>query len=247
MGYAARDFDVAARAALFNGVQPPVIARVLATTRIVRLSKRQVLIRQGQRTPSFFIILDGWIKLYRNIYSGEEAVIDVLTRGSILAMSDAMTGTCFPATAEAICDVRVLQMPAGHMLYWMRTVPQIALNMIVLNSQLHDRLARQVEVLKTKSSLQRVAEFLASLCPTAAGPCVVTLPYEKTVIAGRLGMKPESLSRALAKLKAVGVQLAASCVTVRDVRALHRVCGEETPTGLAMQATARPAANVSGP
>ena len=36
---------------------------------------------------------------------------------------------------------------------------------------------------------------------------MVTLPYDKFLIAGRLGMKPESLSRSFSKLKTVGVRI----------------------------------------
>ena len=48
---------------------------------------------------------------------------------------------------------------------------------------------------------RRVAEFLVALCPVDAGPCVVALPYDKETIAGRLGLRPESLSRAFGRLK----------------------------------------------
>jgi len=41
------------------------------------------------------------------------------------------------------------------------------------------------------------------------------------LIAGRLGLKPESLSRAFAKLKSLGVDVRASHVLVEDVARLR--------------------------
>ena len=49
------------------------------------------------------------------------------------------------------------------------------------------------------------------------------LPYDKSLIAGRLGLKPESLSREFAKLRAVGVDVRASTVVVRDMALLCRL------------------------
>ena len=61
-------------------------------------------------------------------------------------------------------------------------------------------LVSQLEQRKAQTGAQRVAEFILEFCEVEKGGCVVTLPYDKVLIAGRLGMKPESLSRAFAKL-----------------------------------------------
>ena len=82
------------------------------------------------------------------------------------------------------------------------------------------RLVQDIEHLKAQTGIQRVAEFLASLCPAGPGPHTITLPYDKTLIAGRLGLQPESLSRAFAKLRKVGVQIHASHVVVNEVSKL---------------------------
>ena len=66
-------------------------------------------------------------------------------------------------------------------------------------------LVSQLEQMKRLTAPQRLADFLLTLCPNEEGPCEIKLPYEKSLIASRLGMKPESLSRALAKLKPLGV------------------------------------------
>ena len=48
-------------------------------------------------------------------------------------------------------------------------------------------LVQQVEQLKTQSGVQRVAEFLASLSLAEHGHRALVLPYDKILIAGRLG------------------------------------------------------------
>ena len=68
--------------------------------------------------------------------------------------------------------------------------------------------------------MQRVAEFLLDLA-AGDGACTVALPYNKTLIAGRLGMKPESLSRAFAKLRELGVRVNQSSAAISSVSRLH--------------------------
>jgi hypothetical protein len=53
------------------------------------------------------------------------------------------------------------------------------------------------------------------------------LPYDKVLIAVRLGLKPESLSRAFAKLRSIGVAVHASHVAVSDVAKLRQLASDE--------------------
>ena len=78
-----------------------------------------------------------------------------------------------------------------------------------------------------QSSVQRVAEFLASLCEVDNGSCEIALPYDKVLIAGRLGITPESLSRAFAKLKSFGVAVHYSHVAVADITRLRQLAAGE--------------------
>jgi hypothetical protein len=98
-------------------------------------------------------------------------------------------------------------------------------------------LVQQVEHLKAQSGVQRVAEFLASLSLAEQGRCALALPYDKILIAGRLGLTPESLSRAFAKLRGVGVTINASQVNVRDIVELRRIAADDRN---AVRGTLRP-------
>jgi hypothetical protein len=53
------------------------------------------------------------------------------------------------------------------------------------------------------------------------------LPYDKALIAGRLGMQPESLSRAFARLKQIGVHIEQNIAIIDDVGRLRHYVGSE--------------------
>jgi len=76
--------------------------------------------------------------------------------------------------------------------------------------------------------LTGVAEFLLELAPCKEGACEVVLPYDKVLIAGRLGMKPESQSRAFVRLRDQGVTIRQNNAVIEDVTAL-RAFAEEDP------------------
>jgi CRP-like cAMP-binding protein len=223
----AADLGIVSRIAVFRELKPEMIRRVIAPATVVALDERETLFRQGDAATAFFIVLEGWIKLYRLTFSGDEAVILVLTKGGSFAEAVAFTGDVYPATAEAVTDARVVRIPADHVVRCIRENPDIALAMIASTSQHLHHLVQQVEQLKAQSGIQRLAEFLASLSPVDNGPCTIALPYDKALIAARLGLKPESLSRAFAKLRAIGVEVRASYVAVEDVARLRRLAADD--------------------
>jgi len=221
------DIEIVSQIAVFRGLKPATVQRVIAPASVVTLDAHEPLFRQGDPATAFFIMLDGWIKLYRITFSGDEAVLLILTRGSSFAEAVAFTGSSYPATAEAVSQARVVRIPADHVVRCIRDDPDIALAMIASTSQHLHHLVQQVEQLKAQSGVQRVAEFLASLCPVESGSSIVALPYDKLLIAARLGIKPESLSRAFAKLRTIGVEVRASHVVIGEVERLRQLAADD--------------------
>lgn len=233
----AGDLQVITRVAIFRGLRSETVEHVIAPATGVMLRPHEGLFRQGDPATAFFIVIDGWIKLYRITPSGEETVIHILTKGGSFAEAVAFTGNRYPATAEAVTDARVARVPADHVVRCIRESPDIALAMVASTSQHLHHLVQQVEQLKAQSGLQRVAEFLASLSVTKRGKCAIALPYDKVLIAARLGLTPESLSRAFARLKAVGVVIDASQVVIKDIAKLRQIAADERS---AVRGTLRP-------
>jgi CRP-like cAMP-binding protein len=221
------DIDVVRRINVFRGLNPLMVERLIAPAVVQSFSEREAVFRQGDPATAFFIVVDGWVKLYRITMAGDEAVIHVFAKGDSFAEAVAFTGHPYPATAEAVSAARIVRIPADHVVKCIRGMPDIALAMIASTSQHLHHLVQQVEQLKAQTGVQRVAEFLASLCPPDDRPCTIALPYDKALIAGRLGLKPETLSRAFAKLRSVGIDVHASHVIVKDPRRLRRLASDD--------------------
>jgi CRP-like cAMP-binding protein len=213
--------DIAARIPVLGGLKPESLAVLMTAANVVNLRPGHVLFRQGEPAGAFFIIVDGWIKLYRVTPAGDEAVLNVLTTGEGFAEAVTSASGRYPATACAVTRARVLMIPADHVVNCIREMPDIAIAMIASTSQHLDQMVQRIEQLTAQSATQRVADFLTSLAPCTNGPCTISLPYDPAVIAGKLGLKPESLSRVFAKLRSVGVDVCASHVIVREMARLR--------------------------
>jgi len=223
----AGDLQIITRVPVFRGLKPETVQNIIAPAIAVALRPHELLMRQDDPATAFFIVIDGWVKLYRNNRSGDETVIEIMTKGQSFAEAVAFTGNRYLATAEAVSEARVGRIPADHIVRCIRHSPDIALAMIASISQHMHHLVQQVEQLKAQSGVQRVAEFLASLSLAEQGHCAVALPYDKILIAGQLGLTPESLSRAFAKLRTIGVVVDASHVVVKDIAKLRQLANDD--------------------
>lgn len=183
---------------------------------------------QGEPANAIFIVLDGWVKLYRIAPNGAEAVVGVFTKGRSFGEAVAFSHGSYPVAAETVTDCTLLRIETDTLLRMIRDEPDVALAILSATfAHLHGLVA-QIEQLKAQTGAQRVAEFLLELCTSESGACTVTLPYEKVLIAGRLGMKPESLSRAFGRLKEAGVTVRQNHAVIADVATL-RTFAEEDP------------------
>ena len=109
----------------------------------------------------------------------------------------------------------------------MQSRPEFRTAMLASTFRHLHALVAQVEQLKAHTGAQRVVEFLLELCPVSQGVCAVTLPYDKVLIAGRMGMKPESLSRFFARLREMGVRVSQNHAAIFDVARLRGYVEED--------------------
>jgi len=214
------DMDIVRGLPLFAGMPDDFLAKLLDQSVAREYPKGHVLFYRDDPAECFFIVMDGWVKVYRDTITGDEAVIGVFTKGETLAEAAAFLEDGYPASAQVVEEARLVPVFSNTVRHMVHDNPDIALNMMASMSRHMHRLVVEVEQLKTCSATQRVIEFLLRRCSSSSGPAVVFLPYDKTLISRRLGMQPESLSRILAKLRKIGVRTEQNRVLINDVELL---------------------------
>ncbi len=217
-----RDWGIVRATPLFGAMPQDVALSIIGTKPVRVLDKGTLLFQQGEPATSFFVILEGWVKLFRSTPEGTETVVSVFRRGETFAEAAIFLGGRYPVSAATVTSARLLAIDGDVLRRRIIEQPQLALSMLASSSYHLKGLVEQIEQIKSLTAPQRIAAFLVNLAPISEGSCLIELPYEKTLIAQRLGMKPESLSRALAKLRPLGIRVDRENVSVSDLRLLAR-------------------------
>ncbi len=212
---------LARKSLLLSAVPEPVVQQILAHAHLRDHERGATIFLQGERADAIYIVAEGWVKLYRIAPSGAEAVVAVYSRGASFGEAVAFRHDTYPVAAEAASDCRLIRIDADIILKQIRENPMLAFSLLSATYAHLHALVGQIEALKAQTGAQRVAEFLLELAQCEEGTCKVTLPYDKVLMAGRLGMKPESLSRAFARLKDQGVQISQNVANIGDLEALR--------------------------
>ncbi|MGB4829364.1 MAG: Crp/Fnr family transcriptional regulator [Paracoccaceae bacterium] len=215
------------KSVLFSSMPEALAESVLANARQREFDRGTTIFLQGERASAIYLVAEGWVKLYRIAPNGAEAVVSVFTKGASFGEAVAFRHDTYPVAAEAVTDCRLIRIEADAFLRSIRENPELAISILSATFAHLHALVAQVEALKAQTGAQRVAEFLLELSSCESGACEVTLPYDKVLIAGRLGMKPESLSRAFARLREQGVTVRQNVAEIQDVAVLRDYVEED--------------------
>lgn len=207
---------------LFSDLPANAIDRLTYTAFVQNLPAGAVLFQQGDQPEFLYILLSGRVALTGRSAGGDEAVIEFFRRGDIFIAPAVLLDLPYLMSTRVLHDARILMIPAEHF----RDVlaRDAALNAaLVKELARHWRLlVRQIKDLKLRTAPQRLAAYLLDLCGGRGGN--IALPEERRLLAGRLGMTPESLSRAFAQLASEGVSGRGRNVAIADADHLRQFC-----------------------
>lgn len=210
---------------LFSGLDEASLLDIVNHARIVTHTKGSMIFLQGEQANRFYVILDGWIKLFKGDVEGHESILQMLSANDALLETTLLSETKFPINAQAVETTRLLSIPTSLLREKMKTNQHLTINLIATIAEKSQELINQFEQLTLKTVGQRVGWFLLRLYLEAGEKSSqLTLPYDKALIAGYLGMKPETFSRTLQALRACGITSELNLISVRDPSKLCDYC-----------------------
>lgn len=221
------DIETARSAALFRHAPATLTDSILSRSSGRLCHKGMSLFLQGEPSHSVFILTEGWVKLFRITPCGSEAVVGVVTRGGSFGENEVLRSQPYGVGAEVVTDAEVVQIDAATLRGAVDEEPALSKSILGAALSQIDGLIDHVEQLKAHTGAQRIADFLLDLAPVSEGPCVIILPYDKVLIAGRVGMKPESLSRAFTRLRGAGVTVKRDKALIEDIDRLAAFADED--------------------
>lgn len=221
--------DIIKKTTLFHSVDIEAIESLADKCHKKTYAKGRDIFTMGDKAEAFFIILEGWVKLYRVSKEGEEAIIHVFGPGESFAEAAVFNDTkTYPVNAQALSDASLIEIPRSFFVQKIEENNQFALRMLGAIAARQHYLVQQIEQVTTRTAPQRIGAFLIRFCRKTRQEeeegWVVDLPYDKSVISTRMNIKPETFSRALGKLEPYGVQVNKKRIVITDMEVLADFC-----------------------
>ncbi len=204
------------------------LARVRRAARLVELAEGEHLFEHGQRAERFFMLREGRIKLYRLSPEGDEKVIEIIRPGQSFAEAVMfMEGKRYPVSAQALVRSELIAFDNAVFLQILRESVDTCFRVMAAMSMRLRARVNEIEALALQNATLRLVNYLLGELPEDAGDSAeIRLPAPKNVIASRLSVQPETLSRILHQLCDKGlITVQGRTITVHDVPALRRYGG----------------------
>lgn len=212
---------------LFSSIGTQTAYRILEASHKHCYARGETIFREDDPASAIWVVLEGWVKLSRYAKNGAEVIVAVLPAGEVIGEPVALNKGVYPVACTASADAKLVALDAEFIRQEIRADPDLALGILSSTFRHLKRLVAQTEGLLAKSGRQRVAAYLVEIAPVSSGACKIELPFEKELIAGKLGLQPQSLSRILKQLKDEGVVTAGHIIDVKDVAALRHYASDK--------------------
>ena len=213
------DSDDMCRLSFFEGVAPEHVAAMLKVAFLQRFPPLVELVREGEPADFLHIIVEGQVEVFA-AYRDRETTIAVQGPGHAFIVAAVILDRVYLKSARALTATRILLLPAEAV---RKAYAEDAAFCRRLGEEMavaYRSLVKELKNHKLRSSLERVANWLIAFDAASGDTGRFVLPFDKRILASRLGIVPEVLSRTFASLQAYGVRVDGPWVTIADRDAL---------------------------
>lgn len=209
---------------LFGALSPADLVAVQDAPATAVFAEGEVLFSQGDAARRLYFIMRGLVELVLERPGQPPQVLARLADGETVGADALLPDGRHAATARVAEPTLAAVVDAPRLTTHLDGNFDLALAMIAdMAGSLRGQI-REITELKLQSTTERLASYLVVLAGDASGRTVVRLPFEKRLLADRLGMEPATLSRAFAKLRELGVETGrGDRVEIADIDALREM------------------------
>jgi CRP/FNR family transcriptional activator FtrB len=222
--------DLIGAVPLFERLDASLRERIDAITEQVTAEPDQTLSEQGAMPECLHVLLDGQVALSSTAADGTTALVEVLHPIDHFVMASVLTGLPYLMTARTVTRCRLLAIDAAGLMDLVEHEAPLANTLLRSVSREFRTMVRQVRDLKLRTAAQRLGCYLlARVKDGEAVKADFRLPFDKGLLAARLGCRQENLSRAFATLRAYGVETHGARVILHDIPRLKALAVPDDP------------------
>ncbi len=214
---------------LFQESSDEHLRRIVAEAAHISLQKEGLLFQKGDPASGFYVVVTGRIKLALPI-NHSERVVDVIGPRRSFGEALMFMQRPYPVFAQALVDSTLIHVPQEPIFEMLAADPLFARRMLAgMSMRLRD-LILDIDTFSRQTGTQRLVSYLLQHLPQGSdtlkhGPIVFPLPTTKQLIASRLCMAPETLSRSLHELCENDlIAVNRSLITIKNIVNLRNYC-----------------------
>jgi CRP-like cAMP-binding protein len=184
-----------------NGAALPILNRSFDR---VPLASGQILFGQGEENSGIYCISKGLIGIRSCHGDGKSTLLRLAYPGEIVGFRSFMAGQPHHTEAQALIPSRVCMVPRHAVRQIMDRAPDVLGRLAERCIQEIDRSHAHIIAAATNSNTERLSNLFARLLQIHGQDCEdgrrMDLPISRTDLADLLGIRPETLSRVVARL-----------------------------------------------
>ena len=186
---------------LFWGVPAAKLAAIARRCWVLPAARGATFVERGARLPGILALAYGSVKLVLRKRDGAERVLRVMTARQTFGEPLALLGRASPYYAMALQDSKLVVIPTEAVVDLLDSDLHFARRLVNALAERNLQLHAEIEAATLLNGTQRLASYLHELAGNGGTPLpTVRLPFSKTLVASRLGLKKETLSRLLRDL-----------------------------------------------
>ena len=206
---------------LLRDLSDAVMQRLALIGKIVTAPADVELYQQGGVADRLLLVLDGQLAAFSTSGNGTTAVVEVVQPGQTLGLATLLARLPRLMGLRTVTASRLLSIEAEGLLALVDQEPSLVTVLLRAEAREVHALVRQVCDLKLRTTAQRLGCYLLSLTTDRqANSVAMRLPFDKRLLAARLGCRQENLSRAFAALRGFGVETHGARVVLHDIAKL---------------------------
>ncbi|PIR33536.1 MAG: hypothetical protein COV36_02565 [Alphaproteobacteria bacterium CG11_big_fil_rev_8_21_14_0_20_44_7] len=210
---------------LFRDIKTEIVSEFMSMSSIISYPKNSNIFNIDDKADWFYFIIEGWVKTYRETMDGDEVVIGILGKNEIFGENAIFENFLYPFSADIAENAVLIRLPIGILAKKIEQHPELSINLLRHANAKISISHKENEHHIVQNAPQRIGCFLLNLCDSHTKKQSLNLPFDKTLIALKLGMKPETFSRALTKLKEeTGIIVNSRNVEIPSTQILAKFC-----------------------
>jgi CRP-like cAMP-binding protein len=194
--------DLLAHAPLFRDLSASRITRIAQAARQVRLSRHSFAFRRGEQPNGVYVIVIGSVKLAIPSVEGHEKVLEFFGPGDAFGEAVMLLEQPYMVDAQALADTLLIWIDKREILAALEENPAFSRHLLEKLAHRWHALVEDIEAANLQSAAQRLVNFLLS--QPRDGDCT-RFPFSKSIVASKLGLSPETLSRLLNQFSRAGL------------------------------------------